>query len=112
MMVLVFALSLLAWALLALGLPRHHGAWFGKPPTPMRRRTFRGLGWAGLPLGWALAVSLRGYELGSVLWAVLLMLAALAWALLMTARDEFSAAAGRTPGAGAVRRGGTERRRS
>lgn len=112
MIALVFLVSLLAWALLALGLPRHHASWFGTAPMGMWMRVFRLLGWLGLPLGWALAVVMRGYELGSVLWAALLMLAALTWALLMTARESFSAGDGRKPGAAGARRGGPGRRRS
>ena len=112
MITMVFALNLLAWALLALGLPGHHRAWFGRVPTPGRRRLLRGLGWICLPAGWLLAVVLRGYELGSVLWAVLLMLAAMAWTLLMAARVAFSATDGRPPGAGGARRAGPARRRS
>lgn len=100
MIALVFVISLLAWALLALGLARHYAAWFGPAPAPARRRALRVLGWLGLPAGWWLAVALRGYELGSVLWAAMLMLAALAWALLMTARENFSATRGQRPGAG------------
>ncbi|WP_374605386.1 DUF3325 family protein [Arenimonas sp.] len=102
----VFALNLLAWALLALGLPGHHRAWFGRPLSPVRRRVLRTLGWLCLPAGWGLAVVLRGYELGSVLWAASLMLAALAWALLMAAREAFSAGVGQRPGAAGARRAG------
>ena len=108
----IFILSLLAWALLALGLPRHHAAWFGPAPAVARRRVFRVLGWSGLPLGWWLAVAGQGYELGSVLWAVLLMLSALAWALLMSLRESVRAGGGRTPVAAGARRGGRGRRRS
>ncbi|HEY9142822.1 MAG TPA: hypothetical protein VIM90_02175, partial [Arenimonas sp.] len=61
---------------------------------------------------WWLAVVAQGYELGSVHWAATLMLAALAWALVMAARESFSAAGGRTPAAAGVRRDANFRRRS
>ena len=109
---LVFVVSLLAWALLALGLARHHTAWFGPAPAVARRRVYRALGWSGLPLGWWLAVAGQGYELGSVLWAVLLMLSALAWALLMSLRGSVRAGDDRTPVAAGAHRGGPGRRRS
>ena len=104
MIVLVIAVNLIGWALLALGLPGHPRAWFGAVPAPGRLRLLRAAGWACLPLAWALAVMQRGYELGSVLWAAMLMPAALAWALVMAARETRSAAGGRTPGAAGARR--------
>ena len=104
MIALVIAVNLIGWALLALGLPGHHRAWFGAAPAPGRRRLLRTAGWACLPVAWALAVMQHGYELGSVLWAATLMLAALAWALVMAAREGFSAAGGPKPGAADARR--------
>lgn len=112
MIALVIAVNLVGWALLALGLPGHHRAWFGTAPAPGRRRFLRVSGWACLPLAWLMAVTQQGYELGSVLWAATLMLAALAWALVMAARESFSAADGRTPGAAGVRRAGKGRARN
>lgn len=99
---LVFLLLLLAWALLALGLPRHHADWFGSTPSGSRRRLLRVLGWLGLPVGLVLSLSAHGVELGSVLWAVALMLAALVWSLLMAVRGRRSN--GRPP-----HRGGPDR---
>tara|TARA_R110002020_G_scaffold26323_10_gene85056 strand:+ start:980 stop:1315 length:336 start_codon:yes stop_codon:yes gene_type:complete len=110
MIALLIAVNLAGWALLALGLAGHHRAWFGTAPSPSRRRFLRVSGWACLPLAWWLAVLAQGYELGSVYWAATLMLAALAWALVMAARESLSAAGGRTPGAGGVRRGANSRR--
>lgn len=104
MIALVFAVNLIGWALLALGLPAHHRAWFGAAPARWRLRLLRTAGWACLPMAWALAVVQQGYELGSVLWAATLMLAALAWALVMAGRETVSAAGGRTPGAADARR--------
>ena len=46
----------------------------------------------------------QSYELGSVLWTATLMLAALAWTLVMAARETLSAAGGRKPGAAGARR--------
>ena len=112
MIALVIAVNLAGWALLALGLSGHHRAWFGRAPSPLRRRLLRASGWACLPLAWWLAVLAQGYELGSVYWAATLMLAALAWALVMAARESLSAAGGRTPAAAGVRRDANFRRRS
>lgn len=102
MTALVFLVSLLAWALLALGLPRHHSDWFGSAASVPRRRLLRALGWLGLPAGLALSLVTHGAELGSVLWAVALMLAALAWSLLMSSRA-------RQPTGRPAHRGGPDR---
>ena len=104
MIALVFAVNLAGWALLALGPPGHHRAWFGAAPAPGRLRLLRAAGWACLPLAWGLAVMQQSYELGSVLWTATLMLAALAWTLVMAARETLSAAGGRKPGAAGARR--------
>ena len=101
---LVFLVGLVAWSLLALGLPRHHAEWFGRAPTPLQRRLLRGHGWAGLGLALALSLRAHGPELGIVLWAVAMMLAAMAWALLLAARARFSPAAAPPRGAAGARR--------
>ncbi|MCF7220692.1 DUF3325 domain-containing protein [Marilutibacter chinensis] len=84
MLGLVLALSLTAWILLALGLPRHHKAVFGTDPAPARRRLLRAAGWCLLPLGFAVAAADRGWGQGPIFWAASLVIAALAWVLLMT----------------------------
>ena len=47
----VILASLLGWALLSLGLPRHHVAVFGSEPGPARSRRLRAAGWVLLALG-------------------------------------------------------------
>ena len=79
-----FCLTLWAWCLLSLGLERHQRTVLATPWSPAQRRAARSGGWALLALALAVFVGWRGWELGPVLGASALMLAALAWVLLMT----------------------------
>lgn len=79
-----FCLTLWAWCLLSQGLERHQRTVLATAWSPARRRAARGGGWALLALAFGGFVGWRGWELGPVLWAVALMLAAIAWVLLMT----------------------------
>lgn len=76
-------ITLWAWCLLSLGLPRHHQAVFLRPPTPARRRALRIIGWALLGVGFAWFVGGEGWELGATSWSAALMLSAIAWVLSM-----------------------------
>lgn len=81
---MVLALAMVAWMLLALGLPRHHKAVFGADPSPGTCRLSRAAGWTLLPLAFAVAVAAHGWGQGPIFWAASLVLGALAWVLLMT----------------------------
>ncbi|WP_052100873.1 DUF3325 domain-containing protein [Novilysobacter arseniciresistens] len=80
----VILASLLGWALLSLGLPRHHVAVFGSEPGPARSRRLRGTGWVLLALGLPACIGEYGSGQGPVFWASALVVAAIAWVLLMT----------------------------
>lgn len=95
----VILASLLGWALLSLGLPRHHVAVFGSEPGPARSRRLRAAGWVLLALGLPACVGEYGAGQGPVFWASALVVAAIAWVLLMTWLGER-----RTPTAHAARR--------
>ncbi|KAA2285129.1 DUF3325 domain-containing protein [Arenimonas fontis] len=84
---LVFLVCLAAWVLLGLGLPRHARQMFGRALPPGLARSVRFLGWLGLPLGLILAIAAEGASFGSVYWAASLMLAAMAWVLVLAWRD-------------------------
>ena len=109
---LVFLACLVAWALLALGLQKHHAEWFGRPPTALQRGLLRGHGWLGLAFALGLALRAHGVEFGLVLWATAMMLAAITWVLALAARSGFSAGDDRQRAAGGARQARPGRRRS
>lgn len=77
--------SLLGWALLSLGLPKHHAALFGHEPGLSRSRRLRAGGWVLLGLGLPACIAGYGWGQGPVFWASALVLGAIAWVLVMTA---------------------------
>ncbi|KAB8198130.1 DUF3325 family protein [Lysobacter maris] len=79
----VLALSIGAWMLLALGLPRHRQAVFGAAASDRGGHLLRLAGWSLLPLAFAIAVEDHGWGQGPIFWAAALVIAALAWVLLM-----------------------------
>lgn len=74
----------LAWYLLILAVPRHQPVLLGKPLAPGRARAARIAGWVALVASLAGFVQAIGWEQGPVFWAAVLMLAAIAWVLLLT----------------------------
>ncbi|MBS7458677.1 DUF3325 domain-containing protein [Coralloluteibacterium stylophorae] len=80
---LLLALCYAGWCLLALGMERHHRDAFGSAPPRRRRRLLRGGGWLLLTLAFTTGIAARGWEFGPVAWACALMLAGLAWVLLL-----------------------------
>lgn len=81
---LALLLAFAAWVTLSLGLPKHQTAALGHMLAPAASRRLRLLGWVLLAADLALLVALRGWELGPVLWACLLIVTAIAWTLLLT----------------------------
>lgn len=77
------ALCYAGWCLLCLGMERHHREFFGAAPSSRRRRRLRVGGWFALLLAFAISVHAIDWEFGPVLWVCALMLAALAWSLLL-----------------------------
>lgn len=80
-LLLCVLLGLVGWALLSLGLPKHHRALRGRDPAPAERRAWRSGGWLALLAMFAVCVAARGWEFGLVYAGVLMMLTALAWSL-------------------------------
>lgn len=66
MPIFVLPLCVLAFACLALAMPRHQTAVFGHPLSPSGARALRGGGWLGLLAALALQVGARGWALGLV----------------------------------------------
>lgn len=85
---IAFALAALlafaAWVALSLGLPRYQTAALGHVLTPSASRRLRLLGWTLLAADLVLMVVLRGWELGPILWACLLIVTAIVWTLVLT----------------------------
>lgn len=76
-------ITLWAWCLLSLGLPRHHQAVLRQPLTHVRRRGLRMGGWGLSLAGFAWFVGWKGWELGPIFWVAALILTALVWVLLL-----------------------------
>lgn len=83
MAVLLVFCCLLGWALLSIGLPRHHLALLGHEPARQRTRWLRAAGWTVLGLALPACVGAYGWGQGPIFWASGLVLAAILWALLM-----------------------------
>lgn len=81
------------WCLLSLGLARHYDAVFSRGAQVARLRAMRATGWACLLLGLAWFVVARGWVQGPIFAAAALMVAAVAWVLLMTLWPRRSVAA-------------------
>lgn len=84
MIALTVLLSLLAWAMLAMAMPKHGQAILKRP---IGKTTLRALRWSGfslLLLGFAVVVAGAGWEFGAVYWLGIIMLSAIAWVLLLT----------------------------
>jgi hypothetical protein len=80
--VIPLAINYLSWAMLALGLPRGYQQHYGTCPGIARTRLLRLGGWALALLALGLDVHWLGWGQGSVAWASIWMLAAMAWVLL------------------------------
>lgn len=79
MFALGICLTLWAWGLLSLGLPRHAA----DAMRPVRLRARRAAGWTLLAAGPVWFVAGWGWEFGLVYWAAVLMLCAIVWVLLL-----------------------------
>ncbi|MDX1550615.1 MAG: DUF3325 domain-containing protein [Lysobacter spongiicola] len=85
MVMIALLLSLLGWALLSLGLPRHYKSVIGCELPVHRARPLRAGGWTAMLAALALCIPAYGWGEGPIFWASALVLGALAWVLLMTA---------------------------
>lgn len=85
MLLLGTALIVLGWCLLVLAMPRHHQALRGRPVPPARALFLRGGGALALAASLACFIAVIGREQGPVFWTCALMLAAMAWTLLLAA---------------------------
>lgn len=91
MLWLGFAVSLLAWCLLSLGMEKHYAQVFAGRYDARRARVWRAFGWALHAAAFAGFTAWKGWEFGPIFWAVVLMLSALAWSLSLTLWPKASA---------------------
>lgn len=84
MIALTILLSLLAWAMLGLAMPKHGQAILKRPIGAAALRTLRWAGFSLLLLGFAVVVTAAGWEFGAVYWLGIIMLTAIVWVLLLT----------------------------
>lgn len=88
MLLLAFALSCLAMAVLGLAMSRHHKALLGGTFGPVRQRALLVFTAFGLGLALALCWNARG-GIGAVFWLCLVMLAGLLVATLLAWRERW-----------------------
>ena len=79
-----FAVVLLAWLSFALAMPKHQQALLARGLSPAVARSLRLLAWMLLALGLAIFVGAKGAGQGPIFWGGSLVLAAIAWVLLLT----------------------------
>lgn len=83
MLLFGIGLIVLGWCLLVLAMPRHHQALRGQSASPARSLVLRAGGALALAASLACFITVIGWEQGPVFWTCALMLAALAWVLLL-----------------------------
>lgn len=83
MAVLIVLTCLFGWALLSLGLARHHIALLGHEPALQRTRRLRAAGWILLVLALPACLGAYGWGQGPIFWASGLVLGAILWVLVM-----------------------------
>lgn len=84
MIALTILLSLLAWAMFSMAMPKHGQAILRRPIGNAAMRALRWAGFSLLLLGFALVVAAAGWEFGAVYWLGIIMLTAIVWVLLLT----------------------------
>ena len=84
MLAIGIALTLAAWCLLSLGLPRYHQQALRRPLPARRARTLRAGGWMLLAVSAVWFITTQGWEFGPVFWLAALMLTGLTWSLVLT----------------------------
>lgn len=84
MIALTMLLSLSAWAMLGMAMPKHAQAILKRPIGQSAMRTLRWSGFSLLLLGFVVVVAGAGWEFGAVYWLGIIMLTAILWVLLLT----------------------------
>lgn len=84
MIALTMLLSLLAWAMLGMAVPKHAQAILKRPIGQSAMHILRWSGFSLLLLGFAVVVAGAGWEFGAVYWLGIIMLTAILWVLLLT----------------------------
>lgn len=84
MIALTVLLSILAWAMLSMAMPKHGRAILKRPISNALMRVLRWAGFSLLLLGFAVVVAGAGWEFGAVYWLGIIMLTSLLWVLTLT----------------------------
>ena len=79
-----FSLVLLAWMSFSLAMPKHQQTVLPHALPPRAAPWLKIMSWCLLAAGLAACVAEKGASQGAIFWGALLILAALAWVLLMT----------------------------
>ena len=79
-----FAFVLLAWVLFSLAMPKHRQAVLARTLPARTAPWLQVAAWCLLAAGLAACVAAKGASQGAIFWGALLILAAIAWVLLMT----------------------------
>ena len=84
MMVLTIVLSILAWAMLSMAMPKHGNAVMQRQTSKAGMRRFRWLGMLLLFIGSYALIAENGWEFGAVYWLGIIMLTSMLWVLVLT----------------------------
>lgn len=84
MIVLTVVLSILAWAMLSMAMPKHGNAMLQRQLGKTGARCLRWLGMALLFAGSYAVIAENGWEFGAVYWLGIIMLTSMLWVLILT----------------------------
>lgn len=84
MIALTVLLSILAWAMLSMAMPKHGDAVLKRRISETVMRRLRWTGTLLLFIGAYALIAEKGWEFGVVYWLGIIMLAAIAWVLMLT----------------------------
>ena len=85
MIALTIVLSILAWAMLSLAMPKHGNAILNRELHEAGRRRLQRLGILLLFISAYAVIAEKGWEFGPVYWIGIIMLTALLWVLVLAA---------------------------
>lgn len=85
MIVLTLVLSILAWAMLSMAIPKHGDAVLKRRISESGKRRLRWFGTLLLFIGAYALIAEKGWEFGAVYWLGVIMLTAMLWVLVLAA---------------------------
>lgn len=84
MIALIVLLSMLAWAVLSVSMPKHGNALLKRQLREAGQRRLRWFGISLLGIGAYALIAEHGWEFGPVYWLGVIMLSALLWVMILT----------------------------